>query len=103
MEPHLAKWRDQMDPAITSRLDAAATMTAVDFEKATHRRTALWQVVARFFARYDLLITPTTSVTAFPLGRSFPEEIAGRRFADAAARRAAAAFEAAAPWADRRP
>jgi Asp-tRNA(Asn)/Glu-tRNA(Gln) amidotransferase A subunit family amidase len=146
MEPHLAKWRDQMDPAITSRLDVAAAMSAVDFEKATHRRTVLWQIVARFFARYDLLLTPTTSVTAFPLGRSFPEEIAGRtlqypldwfpftypfnitghpaisvpcgftaeglpvglqivgrRFADAAVLRAAAAFEAAAPWADRRP
>jgi Asp-tRNA(Asn)/Glu-tRNA(Gln) amidotransferase A subunit family amidase len=146
MEPHLAKWRDQMDGAILSRVDAASTMTAVDFEKAQHRRTALSQILARFFERHDLLVTPTTSVVAFPLGRSFPEEIAGkkletsidwfpftypfnitghpaisvpcgwtadglpvglqivgRRFADATVLRAAAAFEAAAPWADRRP
>jgi amidase len=146
MEPHVEKWRDQMDPAIISRLDSASAMSAVDFEKAQHRRTALWQILARFFERHDLLVTPTTSVPAFPLGRSFPEAIAGkklelpiewfpftypfnitghpaisvpagwtaeglpvglqivgRRFADATVLRAAAAFEAAAPWAERRP
>jgi Asp-tRNA(Asn)/Glu-tRNA(Gln) amidotransferase A subunit family amidase len=146
MEPYLAKWRDQMDPVLASRLDAAAAMTAVDCEKAQHKRTALWQIVARFFERYDLLLTPTVSAAAFPLGLTFPKEIAGRtlenpldwisftypfnitgqptisvpcgwtadglpvglqivgrRFADAAVLRAAAAFEAAAPWADRRP
>jgi aspartyl-tRNA(Asn)/glutamyl-tRNA(Gln) amidotransferase subunit A len=102
--------------------------------------------VRRFFERYDLLVTPTTSVAAFPIGVSYPAEIEGRaidnqlqwfpftfpfsitgqpaitvpcgftaeglpvglqiigrRFADATVLRAAAAFEAAQPWAARRP
>ena len=146
MEPHLAKWRDHLDPVLHSRLDAAAKLTAIDYEKATHERTALWQTVSRFFQRYDLLLTPTVSTAAFPLGLTFPPEIdgrkldnpldwislcypfnltgqpaisvpcgftedglpvglqiVGRRFADASVLRAAAAFEAVAPWADRRP
>src|SRR5262245_17100530 len=68
MEPHLPKWRDQLDPVLVSRLDAAARLTAVDYEKATHARTRLWQTVTRFFRRYDLLLTPTVSTAAFPLG-----------------------------------
>ena len=55
------------------------TETAVDFEKAQHRRTEMWQRLARFFERYDVLVTPTTAVPAFPIGTFFPEEIAGRK------------------------
>jgi Asp-tRNA(Asn)/Glu-tRNA(Gln) amidotransferase A subunit family amidase len=145
MEPHLA-WRDLMDPVLVSRLDTASSMSAVDYEKATHARTAMTRLVAGFFERHDLLVTPTTPAAAFPLGRDFPDEIdghklegsldwapftvpfnvtgqpaisvpcghtseglpvglqiVGRRFADGLVLRAAAAFEAAAPWADRRP
>jgi aspartyl-tRNA(Asn)/glutamyl-tRNA(Gln) amidotransferase subunit A len=121
-------------------------MSAIDWERATHRRTTLWHGVRRFFERYDVLVTPTTSAAAFPIGQTFPPEIdgrpltnqlewfpftypfaitgqpaisvpagftaeglpvglqiVGRRFADATVLRVAAAFEAARPWAGRRP
>ena len=78
MAPHLPKWREQMDPMLLLRLDRAATMTAVDAERATHRRTALWQTVRKFFERYDLLLTPTSATAAFPIGRVYPEAIDGR-------------------------
>ncbi len=146
MAEYLPKWKDQMDPFLHLRIAHGERMSAVEWEKATHRRTTLWHCVRRFFERYDLLLTPTTSVAAFPIGRSFPAEIAGRklenqlqwfpftfpfaitgqpaisvpcgvtgeglpvglqivgrRFADATVLRAAAAFEAAQPWAHRRP
>ena len=146
MAQHLPKWRDQLDPMLLLRLDRAEGMSAIDAERATHRRTALWHGVRRFFERYDVLVTPTTSVAAFPIGRTFPAEIdgrpltnqlewfpftypfaitgqpaisvpagftadglpvglqiVGRRFADATVLRVAAAFEAARPWAHRRP
>ncbi|MBW3592158.1 MAG: hypothetical protein KY396_00505, partial [Actinobacteria bacterium] len=32
----------------------------------------------RFFERFDLLLTPTTQMTAFPLGTAGPAEIDGR-------------------------
>ena len=57
----MEKGREQLDPVLLSRLDAAARLTAIDYEKATHERTALWQTVSRFFQRYDLLLTPTVS------------------------------------------
>jgi len=146
MAPHLAKWRDLIDPALLSRLDHAERMTAVDFERAAQARTALWHTVRKFFEQYDLLVTPTLPTAAFPIGRAFPAEIEGtkldnglqwlpftipfaitgqpaisvpcgftagglpvglqiigRRHADAMVLRAAAAFEAAQPWAGRRP
>ena len=60
------------------RLDRAEKMSAIDAERATQRRTALWHNVRRFFERYDVLVTPTTSVAAFPIGQTFPAEIDGR-------------------------
>jgi Asp-tRNA(Asn)/Glu-tRNA(Gln) amidotransferase A subunit family amidase len=146
MAPHLPQWGDRMDPFLHLRLSHGEKMSAIEWERATHRRTAFWQVVRRFFDRYDLLLTPTTSVAAFPIGLAYPPQIegrridnqlqwfpftfpfaitgqpaislpcgftaaglpvglqiVGRRFADAAVLRAAAAFETAQPWAGRRP
>jgi Asp-tRNA(Asn)/Glu-tRNA(Gln) amidotransferase A subunit family amidase len=144
---YLEQWKDQMDPILVKRIGLAHGKTAVDLEKAAHARTALWQVVRRFFERYDLLLTPTISLVPFPLETgAFPPEVAGRpidsplgwipltfpfsitgqpaisvpagwtadglpvglqivgrRHADAAVLRAAAAFEQAHPWAHRRP
>src|SRR5262249_48658129 len=142
----LAKWRDQIDSALLSRLDHAERMTAVDLERAVQARTALWHTVRKFFEQYDLLVTPTLPTAAFPIGPAFPAaiggtkldnglrglpfttpfaitahpaisvpcgftagglpvglQIIGRRHADATVLRAAAAFEAARPWAGRRP
>jgi Asp-tRNA(Asn)/Glu-tRNA(Gln) amidotransferase A subunit family amidase len=143
---YLPEWRDQMDPILVNRILHTERLTAVDYEKATHRRTTLWQKVRKFFERYDLLLTPTIAVAPFRIGIAFPPEIAGqpidsplawfpftfpfsltgqpaisvpcgwtaeglpvglqivgRRFADVTVLRAAAAFEAACPWAHRRP
>jgi Asp-tRNA(Asn)/Glu-tRNA(Gln) amidotransferase A subunit family amidase len=78
---YLGQWRAEMEPVLVARVERASGTTAVDFEKASHRRTALWHIVRRFFERYDLLLTPTTAVTAFPIGADFPAEIGGRRLA----------------------
>jgi Asp-tRNA(Asn)/Glu-tRNA(Gln) amidotransferase A subunit family amidase len=74
----LAEWGDQMDPILLDRISRAAGMTAVDYERSTHRRTAFTRGVAAFFERYDLLLTPTTAVAPFPLTQQYPTEIAGR-------------------------
>jgi Asp-tRNA(Asn)/Glu-tRNA(Gln) amidotransferase A subunit family amidase len=146
MAAHLPRWRDQLDPMLLLRLERAEGMSAIDGERATQRRTTLWHGVRRFFERHDVLVTPTTSAAAFPIGQTFPAEIdgrrltnqlewfpftypfaitgqpaisvpagftadglpvglqiVGRRFADATVLRVAAAFEAARPWAGRRP
>ena len=81
LAPYLEAWRDQMDPVLTTRIDASVGMSAIDAERATHRRTAMWQIVRRFFERYDLLLTPTLGVPPFPIGRNAPADIAGKPLA----------------------
>ena len=143
---HLSQWKADMDPILLERIERAAGMTAIDYERATHRRTAMWHIVREFFDRFDLLLTPVTAVAPIPLEVQYPREIAGRRVsspiawfpftypfammgmpaisvpcgftgdglpvglqivgrrgADATVLRAAAAFEAVAPWKGRRP
>ena len=78
MAPYMPQWGDQMDPFLHLRQSHGEKMSAIEWERATHRRTAFWQTVRRFFERHDLLVTPTTSVAAFPIGLSFPAEIEGR-------------------------
>lgn len=49
--------------------------TAEDFTTAAMRRQAACNELARFMAGYDVLLTPTVSTPAFPLGRFHPETI----------------------------
>ncbi len=143
--PYLAQWGDQMDPGLVELIHSAEPLSATDYAAAVMERDALWNRVHHFFARYDLLVTPTMPTTAFAAGVPIPAvvagrstigfgytpftypfnmtgqpaitvpcgvaadglpvglQIVGRRFADATVLRAAAAFEAARPWADRMP
>jgi aspartyl-tRNA(Asn)/glutamyl-tRNA(Gln) amidotransferase subunit A len=50
----------------------------VDYLRAVNARQALTDTLRRFFERYDLLLTPTLSLPAFPLGIVGPTEVAGR-------------------------
>ncbi len=42
--------------------------TGMDVARANDRRMAVWHEMQRFHTTYDLLLTPTLSVTAFPIG-----------------------------------
>ena len=46
--------------------------------RALHAREALDRALARFFERFDLLLTPTTPVTAWPIELLGPKEIEGK-------------------------
>ena len=142
---YLAKWRDRMDPGLVACIEDGLRYSVVDYVEARGRKLAYWDSVRPLFETYALLLTPTLSVAAFPVGRLNPEgwpqhrwdwidwasfsypfnftgqpaatvpagftpaglpvglQIVGRRFADLAVLQASAAFEAARPWAGRRP
>jgi aspartyl-tRNA(Asn)/glutamyl-tRNA(Gln) amidotransferase subunit A len=68
----------QMDPALVAYAKAHAGLTAVEYVKAVIARQALVDALRRFFDRYDLLLTPTVCLPAFPLGVVGPSEVAGR-------------------------
>ena len=141
----LPEWRDRFDPGLVKMIEHGMRWTAADFINAANWRRTLGETFRRFFARYDLVLTPTLAAPPLPVGVNYYEEIGGRtvapsgwfaftypinltgfpaatvpcgwtseglpvglqiigpRLADALVLRAAAAFEAVAPWAAKRP
>lgn len=68
----LPQWRDRMDPGLVAIIEHGRTYNAVDFCKASAQRLAYYDRVRAFFERFDLLLTPTLSVAAFPAERLMP-------------------------------
>jgi len=141
----LEEGADLLDRSLVALLKYGEGITARQYLAATARRQEFWTEVQRFLARFDLLLTPTVAVPAFPVARPAVKEIdgrpvsplgwipfcfpfnltgqpaasvpvgftsaglpvglqiVGRRFADRTVLAASAAFEAAHPWAARRP
>jgi aspartyl-tRNA(Asn)/glutamyl-tRNA(Gln) amidotransferase subunit A len=70
--------KGQMDPGLVAYAEASAGLTVVDHLKAVAARQTMVDALRRFFERYDLLLTPTVCLPAFPLGLVGPREVAGR-------------------------
>jgi aspartyl-tRNA(Asn)/glutamyl-tRNA(Gln) amidotransferase subunit A len=134
-----------VDPGLLRLVEEYQAHSLYDVGRALSQRAAYWEGMRRFFTRFDLLLTPTMPLPAFPVGLDWPEQVAGerrdrlswtpftypfnltgqpaisvpcgwteeglpvglqivgRRFDDATVLAAAAAFEALAPWQQRRP
>src|SRR5262249_5335324 len=75
---YLDESREQMDPVLVKRRGPGRQLGAAAAARAELARTAHHQSLHRFFARYDLLLTPTTATAALPLGAPVPTAIAGR-------------------------
>lgn len=141
----LPEWSGKLDPGLERMAAVGERLSAYDLAAAGRIRVELQGTAARFFDRYDLLLTPTMTLPPFPIGIDFPPEvggqpvtgmqwtaftfpfnltghpaisvpagwtdddlpiglqIVGRRWEDSLVLRAAAGFEAIAPWAARRP
>lgn len=137
--------RDQLDPGRVAVMESAARFSGVDVSNAHLKRMAYYDGWRAFMENYDLMLTPTLPIGAFPAGLDQPGsvngvpteylswsaftypfnltgqpaatvpcgfdrdglplglQIVGRFGDDATVLRAAAAFEAAAPWAQLRP
>lgn len=141
----LPEWTGKLDPGLERLAELGRPLTAFDIARATKTRIEMQVTMARFFERYDLLLTPTMTLPPFPIGIDFPSEVGGqqvtgmqwtaftfpfnltgnpavsvpagwtddglpiglqvvgRRWEDGLVLRACAAFEAIAPWSQRRP
>jgi aspartyl-tRNA(Asn)/glutamyl-tRNA(Gln) amidotransferase subunit A len=71
--PYLAKFRDKMDPGVIACIEHGLRYSAAELVAFRARRLEYYDKVRRFFETYDLLLTPTLSVAAFPTGRIIPE------------------------------
>jgi aspartyl-tRNA(Asn)/glutamyl-tRNA(Gln) amidotransferase subunit A len=142
---HLPRWRDKMDPGLVACIADGYRVTMEQYIQWRGRKLAFCDSVWPLFETYDLLLTPSLSVAAFPVNRLNPEhwpqhvwdwlpwasfsypfnftgqpastvpcgftpaglpvglQIVGRLRDDLTVLQASAAFEAARPWAARRP
>jgi Asp-tRNA(Asn)/Glu-tRNA(Gln) amidotransferase A subunit family amidase len=67
-----------VEPQVKQFLLEGRQLTVTDFARANLAREMIWRKMNEFFARYDLLILPTTSVTAFSVDIDGPSEINGQ-------------------------
>jgi len=63
---------DDVDPGLRKVIALGQKQTASDFLDATSVRMSLGALMGRFHRRYDLLVTPTLPITAFPSGMDTP-------------------------------
>ncbi len=59
---------DKIDPGLREFTDNGAEISAFDYLQAQNQRDYLCATLARYFERYDLLVTPTLAVSPFALG-----------------------------------
>ncbi|MHA6804454.1 amidase [Salinifilum ghardaiensis] len=64
---------EEVDPALREQAEAAAGYSAADYLDATAVRMELGRLMGAFHEEYDLLVTPTTPVAAFPADQPCPD------------------------------
>jgi aspartyl-tRNA(Asn)/glutamyl-tRNA(Gln) amidotransferase subunit A len=71
--PLLDEWADRMDPGLVALIRHGQTFSAEEYCRAEGERLVFYDKVRALFDRYDLLLTPTVSVAAFPAERLIPQ------------------------------
>lgn len=64
---------DRVDPGLRRSAAAGARYSASDFLDATAVRMELGLLMGRFHQQYDVLVTPTLPLAAFPVGQDVPD------------------------------
>ena len=63
---------------LRSNVEAGLKLTALDLAAAEQKRQEIFHRFRQLFDRFDVLLTPATPVTPFPVEVDFPERINGR-------------------------
>ena len=69
--------RHDIDPNLAAQMDAGAISTPAERAQALRLREPIVAGLSHFFEQYDVLVCPTTPVTAWPLGQIGPPVIGG--------------------------
>ncbi len=75
----LAKHRDLLDRNVTDNTERGLKLTVAEIGRGFVEQHKLMKRVLEFFEDYDVLITPTASVSPFPHAQLFVEEIDGEK------------------------
>ena len=73
LAPHLEEWEEQMDPGLVACIRAGMGHSAETYLAMRARKLSYVERQHRFMAEWDLLLTPSVSVAAFPADRLQPE------------------------------
>jgi Asp-tRNA(Asn)/Glu-tRNA(Gln) amidotransferase A subunit family amidase len=76
--PLLAEFGDRMSPGIAELVAAGRDTSAAQYVDALHDKAHYTRRWAEFFGGYDLLLLPSSQLTAFPVELLTPTEIEGR-------------------------
>jgi aspartyl-tRNA(Asn)/glutamyl-tRNA(Gln) amidotransferase subunit A len=71
---YLPAWRKRMDPGLVACIEDGMRNTVVDYLQQRAQKLDFWDFVREFFEVYDLLLTPSVSVVAFPVGKLNPRD-----------------------------
>jgi amidase len=72
--------RDQLKPEVIWNIEEGRKLTVEQIEHAEAQRLAMTNRTLEFFKTYDLLLTPATIVSPFPIGDRYVAECAGKKF-----------------------
>lgn len=78
LQPFLKEWKDNMDPNLVNWVETGLSYPASSLPSAMRMREEFYRELYKVFQNYDVLITPTTAVTAFDLGITAPMTIEGK-------------------------
>jgi aspartyl-tRNA(Asn)/glutamyl-tRNA(Gln) amidotransferase subunit A len=77
LAPYLADRKTDIDPGLVRIIEEALTWPITRYVQAWFDRLSFWDSARKFFARYDVLLTPTVPCPPFKIGLDNPTEIAG--------------------------
>jgi aspartyl-tRNA(Asn)/glutamyl-tRNA(Gln) amidotransferase subunit A len=71
---YLPEFRDRMDPGLVAAIEDGLTYSLTEYIEARGQKLAYCDSVRPLFERFDLLLTPSVSVTALPVGMLNPPD-----------------------------
>lgn len=77
-----AEYPSEFSAHLLDNIERGRALTGSDVARAEAAHTALFHRVREFFMRYDLLVAPVSQVPPFPVGWTYPTEIAGTSMTD---------------------
>ncbi|MHB1127391.1 MAG: amidase [Bacillota bacterium] len=75
---YLPQWQDQLSRGVLAMIKTGQRVPVEEYKRAEIARSVVWDKIEDIFSRYDLLLTPTLAVPAFPLGIPGPKEVNGK-------------------------
>ena len=82
LAPYLPEHRQDIEPGLVRIIEEALKWPPTSYVQAWFDRLTFCDHVRKFFAKYDLLLTPTVACPPFKAGLENPTEIAGRPIPD---------------------